>query len=267
MAFSLENVLKASTAVPPILVIYGVEGIGKTGIGACAPAPIFIQTENGLNGVMPNGKPTLDYIAEVGGGAFPLATTYEEVISALTVLCSDPHDYKTVVLDSADWLESIIHTKVAADHSQPSVQSIDYGKGFGEANEHWKVDILPALDLLRTKRGMTVIVLAHHMDMEVKDPSTEPYRKYMPNLHKGLNPIVKQWADAVLFANYRIATTQTDGGFNKKNTRAIGSGERLLHCQEMPYHDAKNRFGMPTEIPMSWDAIANCIPYFNQGVK
>ena len=68
-------------------------------------------------------------------------------------------------------------------------------------------------------------------------------------------------ADVVLFANYRVSTVKSDVGFNKKVTRALGSGERLLHTAERPAFLAKNRYGLPEQLPMSWDALIEAMPH------
>ena len=66
----------------------------------------------------------------------------------------------------------------------------------------------------------------------------------------------------MLFANYRISTVKADVGFNKKVTRALGSGERVLHTAERPAFLAKNRFGLPDSLPLSWEAFAAAMPHF-----
>jgi len=65
----------------------------------------------------------------------------------------------------------------------------------------------------------------------------------------------------VLFANYRVSTVKTDVGFNRKVTRALGSGERLLHTAERPAFLAKNRYGLPDTLAMSWATLAGAMPH------
>ena len=247
MAVSYKDVLQGGASLPPRLLLYGVEGIGKTTIGASAPNPIFIQTEDGLG------------LIEVP--TFPLATSYEDVHGALTALATEEHDRKTLVVDSLDWLEPLIWKHTAGLHEKQSIEDFGYGKGYIEALTIWS-DFLNALTYLRSEKGMTVILIAHHEVKRFDDPNTEPYDRYGPKLHKLANAKMKEWADAILFANYRVATTQSDMGFNKKKTRAIGSGERLLFTEERPAFVAKNRFGMPPELPLSWNALEQALPFY-----
>jgi hypothetical protein len=51
MAVSLASIKRSGFSKPPIAMVYAVHGIGKTTFGACAPNPIFIQTEDGLGAI------------------------------------------------------------------------------------------------------------------------------------------------------------------------------------------------------------------------
>ena len=87
----LQKIHSGPRHSPPRLMVYGVEGIGKSTIASQAPKPIFIQTEDGLD--------------QLDCDSFPLAQTLGEVESAVQALIAEEHDYQTVVIDSADWLE------------------------------------------------------------------------------------------------------------------------------------------------------------------
>jgi len=97
----LTKVERGRLSRPPRILLYGVEGIGKSTFGSQAPKPIFIQTEDGLN--------------EINCDKFPLARSYDDVALALGELRAEKHDYETVVIDSLDWLERMIWDKVCQD--------------------------------------------------------------------------------------------------------------------------------------------------------
>ena len=61
---------------------------------AQAPKPIFIPTEDGLD--------------QIDCHSFPLAHSLADVQGALQALLQEEHNFETVVLDSADWLERLI---------------------------------------------------------------------------------------------------------------------------------------------------------------
>ena len=114
----LENIKRGRESKPPRLFIYGQEGVGKSTVGAAAPNPVFVQTEDGLG--------------EIDTAKFPLAKNLNDVLAALTALREEPHDFQTVVLDSADWLERLIWDQVCAEFGVRSIEKADggYGKGY-----------------------------------------------------------------------------------------------------------------------------------------
>ena len=45
----LNTITKGKTPKPPIILLYGQEGVGKSTFAAKAPGTIFVPTEDGLN--------------------------------------------------------------------------------------------------------------------------------------------------------------------------------------------------------------------------
>jgi hypothetical protein len=167
----LENIRRGRESKPPRLFIYGQEGVGKSTIGAAAPNPIFVQTEDGLG--------------EIDTSKFPLAQTLDDVIAALTALADEPHDFQTIVLDSADWLERLIWDRVRQDFGVRSIEKADggYGKGYVHALTYWR-QIVGLLNTLRDRRGMIVIVIAHSKVERFEDPENSAYDRYTPRAGK-----------------------------------------------------------------------------------
>ena len=241
MAFDLKSISKNDAKLAPRIMLYGVEGIGKSTFAAYSPKPIFILTEDGL-GSLPVQH-------------FPLAKTVGSVMSAITTLYEEKHDYKTVVLDSLDWLEAMIWQEMEAKHD---AKDLAYGKGASIAADKWRT-IVTAFDALRTKHGITVILIAHTTIKRFDSPETEPYDRYQPKLQERSGSLIREWADAVLFANYKTIVKQSDVGFNKTVSRGVSSGERMLFTSERPAYMAKNRYSLPECIPLDWDAFAEAI--------
>ena len=217
------------------------EGIGKTTFAAGAPNPIFILTEDGL-GSLPVQH-------------FPLATSTDDVMNAIATLYQEDHNFGTVVIDSLDWLEAIIQGEIDTQHD---AKDLAYGKGALIAAEKWRV-ILEGLNALRLERGMVVILLAHTTIKRFDSPEVEPFDRYQPKLQERSNALVREWCDAVLFANYKTIVKHDDVGFNKTTNRGISTGERLLYCNERPAYMAKNRYQLPDSIPLSWEAFETAI--------
>jgi hypothetical protein len=241
MAFDLSTIKRGPDLKPPRIFIYAVEGIGKTTFAANAPSPIFIQTEDGLG--------SLD------AARFPMVETIDQVREAIGTLYAEAHDFETVVLDSVDWLEQIIAREIEAKHD---AKELAYGKGALKQAEVWQ-ELLGGFNALRNDKGMSVILIGHSQIKRFDSPETEPYDRYSPKLQERSNALVREWADAVLFANYRTVVKTTEVGFKKEVSRGITTGERLLYTTEKPAYMAKNRYGLPDSLPLSWDALSNAI--------
>ena len=247
MAISLASLRRGGETRPPRILVYGVAGVGKTQLAADAPNPVFLQTEDGLG--------------RIDAATFGLLRSFDAVMEALGSLYTEEHDHQTVVLDSLDWLEPLVWQHTAQAHNQPDIESFGYGKGYLAALDTWR-SFLDGVNALRDERGMGVILIAHAEIRRFDSPETEPYDRYQPKLHRGASALVQEHVDAVLFANYRVSTLKSDVGFNKKVVRGVSGGDRLLHTAERPAFLAKNRFGLPETLPLSWPELAAGIPFY-----
>jgi len=241
MAINLKSLRKGSIVRPPRIVLHGTHGVGKSSFAAQADKPVFIQTEEGLD--------ALDVTA------FPLARSYDEVMEAIGSLYSEDHDFGTVVLDSADWMEQLIFKQVAVNHKINNIEDMGYGKGYAFAVELWR-NVMEGFDLLRNEKKMSVILLAHTQVKTFHDPLNDSYDRYMLDLHKGGAAIISEWCDLLMFCNYRVSTVKNDLGFSQKKTRAVGAGERVLHTQERPGWVAKSRWALPESMPLNYGTFS-----------
>lgn len=232
---------------PPRIFLYGTSGVGKTTLAASIPKGIFIPTEEGSD--------ALDC------ARLSQPTSFNHVLEHLRQLCTESHDFGTLIIDSVTALEQLIWKHVVdleANAKIKSLEDLGYGKGYVKASEHWRT-LLDALNYLRTKRRMAVVCIGHVEIKTVNAPDLEPFDRYQPRLHKVAAAMMTEWSDAMLFANYKtfIITDETKGG--NERARGTGMGERLIHCTERPSYLAKNRYGMPDTLPMTWPAIQNAI--------
>ena len=241
MAINLKSLRKGSIVRPPRIILYGTHGVGKSSFAAQADKPVFIQTEEGLD--------ALDVTA------FPLSRSYDDVMEAIGSLYTEDHDFGTVVLDSADWMEQLIFKQVAVNHKINNIEDMGYGKGYTFAVDLWR-NVMEGFDLLRNEKNMQVIFLAHTQIKRYDDPLVDSYDRYMLDLHKGGAAIISEWCDLLMFANYRVNTVKSDVGFNQKKTRAVGAGERVLHTQERPGWVAKSRWALPESMELNYETFA-----------
>lgn len=255
MTLSLET----KQLKPPRILIYGPQGLGKSTFGSLAPNPVFLQTEDGIDAI--------------DVASFPLAKTFQQVEDYLTELCTQEHEFKTLVVDSLDWLEPLIWGEVMRvrpmDEKGRKVSHIDdygYGKGYGYAMNIWQ-RYIDAINYLRNEKGMTIIQTAHAQIKKFENPETDAYDRYEIKLHKGAAARVQEHSDIVIFANYYVGVKKEDKGFGGERKRAIGSGDRILYTEERPSFLAKNRYGLPAEITFDkegsyWQTLKQHINYF-----
>jgi hypothetical protein len=240
MAFDLSSVSKTRRIRAPKIVLAGQNKIGKTTFAAMSPNAIGILTEDGADAV--------------DAQAFPLATTLNEVYEAISTLISEPHDFKTVFIDSIDWLEPLVQTHVCQANGWKNIEAPGFGKGYIAAAEEWR-NLLSGLEALRAQRNMGVILIAHDKIKRVDDPLTEGYDSHVLKLNDRASALVAEWADVIGYAGYRIFTSQKDAGFGNKETKATSTGERILHVEPHPGHCGGNRFGL-TNMPLDWTVFS-----------
>jgi len=230
----LEQVHRGRRQRPPRLLIYGAEGAGKSTLASRMPEAVFIPTEDGLDQIECN--------------SFPLAQSFAEVLSYLTALATEEHDYQTVVIDSLDWLERLIFDEVCKQYGVSSIEKVDggYGKGYVHALTQWR-QVVDALRYLREQKGMIVALLAHAKIEKFADPESTTFDRFSPRLNKSATALLCEWCDAIL-----LATREHGAAKGEKS-----GGHRILRCIGSPVCVAKNRYGLPEIIPLSWPDLMN----------
>lgn len=234
----LDQIKPANATFPPQkILIYGVQGIGKNTFAATFAKPILLQIED--------GSAALDI------PAFPLATSFQAVIDIIQALHGD-HDYKTLILDTLDWLEPLLWSACCEHHGKESIESFGYGKGYVEVDRWWR-HIMSGLDSLRHTKGMDIVVLAHSEVKTINPPDTDPYDTYQIKMQKRAFALWQEWADIVLFLNYKVNIQKTKTGINEERIRGIGTGDRIIYTTERPAYKAKSRWPLPEEIVIGKD--------------
>lgn len=238
-----ENLVRGKQSTPPRICIYGGHGIGKSTLAAQFPNPIFISTEDGID--------SLDVTS------FPRAKSIQEVVESIKTLLKEDHDFRTVVVDTVDWLVTpLIESNVENSHD---AKELAYGKGQMLVAEEFR-EILQGLDALRRKKNMNVVLIAHAAVVKFEDPRTEPYDRYSPKLPNRCNALLQEWVDVLAFAAFKVIIKKSDAGFNATKTRGVTTGERLLHFVENPAYTAKNRYNCPEDVEMTIENLKKLIP-------
>ena len=220
--------------------IYGTEGVGKTTFAAKFPGAVFIDTEGSTS--------------HMDVARFERPETLNEVLDQLNYVVGHPDEIGTVVIDTMDWLEKLIFRAVCDEKKLQNIEDMGYGKGYVYAKQKLQ-GLLELLDLV-IARGVNVVLVCHSMIRKFELPDEMgSYDRYMLKLNeKNIAPLVKEWVDMLLFVNYKTNIITDEKTKAKKGT---GGQKRTMYAAHSACWDAKNRFGLPDEMPFEFEQIAH----------
>lgn len=227
---------------PQKVVLYGPEGIGKTLLAASFPGALFLDTEGGTDGY--------------DVARLPAPTSWTALKDTVRAVAAQ-RPCGTLVVDTADWAERMLCDELCAKMKWDSMETLNFGKCWTYCLEEFG----RLLDLLTDVRdaGMNVVVTAHAMVSKFEQPDeAESYDRWTMKLYKKDAALLKEWADALLFLNYRTTVEVVGEGFSAKGKAR--NARRTLFCDHHAAWDAKNRWGLPPEVPMDYASIAPFVP-------
>lgn len=227
-------------SAPIKVVVYGPEGIGKTTFASSFPDPVFIDTEGGSTRLDVRRLPA----------PTSWAMLLDEVAEARALDCG------TLVIDTADWAERLCVRAVCDRAQVKGIEDFSYGKGYTYAKEEFG-RLLDALDEVAAS-GKHVVVTAHAQITKFEQPDEMgAYDRWSMKTSKQIAPLLREWCDMLLFANYKTIVVKDGDGKNAKS-KAQG-GRRVMYTSHHPCWDAKNRFGLPDELPFEFSAIESAV--------
>lgn len=210
--------------------IYGPEGIGKSTLAAMWPNPIFIDLEGGTN--------QLPVVRLEAPSSWSMLRAELTAIKNREVPCS------TVVIDTMDAAERMCAEYIMARDGKKSIEEWGYGKGYTILQEEFGRLLDYLTDIAAS--GINVVVLGHSTMRKFERPDESgAYDRFELKLTKQVSPMVKEWADMVLFCDYKTYVETNKAG----KAKATG-GARVIRTTHAPTWDAKNRFGLPDELPL-----------------
>jgi hypothetical protein len=254
---SLANLVQRGPSRQPLrIVLYGVEGIGKSTFAADAPAPIFIGPEDGFG--------------DLEVPRLPAVRRWEDVTNYVELLTNDQHDFRTIVLDTLDHMERLLQDYVCQQEEVPSIEKIPYGKGFSYMADEWG-RFVASLDVLRGKRSMHVLALAHAVVKPFKNPEGPDYDRYILRMNEKAAALWKEWCDVLLFANYDVTVLQDDKTAKKekavlqKGKARSSTARRVIHTTRSAAFDAKNRYDLPDKLELDFAEFADAVKLGQRG--
>ena len=236
------KITKGKRARAQKVVIYGTEGIGKSSLASQFPEPLFIDTEGSTDNmdVARLDKPT----------------SWIMLNNQIAFVKANPTVCKTLVIDTIDWAESLCVDNLCAMHGKKGIEDFGYGNGYVYAKEEMGRFLNKLQDLIEI--GINVVLTAHAQIRKFELPDEMgSYDKYELKLGKKTSsqtaPLVKEWADLLLFCNYKTYLISQEKSTKKK---AQGN-QRVMYTEHNPAWDAKNRHGLPSELPLDYSSIAH----------
>ena len=226
-------------AKPVKTVLYGVEGVGKSSLAACFPQPLFLDTE---------GSTTRLDVDRVDG-----FTDWEDLISTIREVAQTPGCCQTMVVDTADWAEQMAIAHLLKKHGVDGLESFGFGKGYTYLGEEF-TRFLRACDEVIAS-GRHVVITAHSKVRKQEVPEEYgAFDHYELKLTRQCAPLLKEWPDLLLFLNFK---TLVIGDDKKGGSKKATGGKRVMYTTRTACWDAKNRFGLPDELPLDFNGIAH----------
>ncbi|HIV19445.1 MAG TPA: ATP-binding protein [Candidatus Merdivicinus intestinigallinarum] len=221
------------------IVLYGPEGIGKSTFASQMPDPVFIDTEGSTKklNVRRMDKPQ----------------SFAMLLEQVRYIRQNPTVCKTLVIDTADWAEMLCIRDLCAKNKKTGIEDFGYGKGYVYLAEDFG-KLLNELEEV-VNSGIHVLLTAHAAMRKFEQPDEMgQYDRWEMKLGKKTAPLLKEWADMVLFANYKTITVKT-----AENKVKAQGGSRVMYTTHHPCWDAKNRDGLPEELPFEFAQIAHLL--------
>ena len=246
---------------PPIIVMHGVVGVGKSTFAASSPRAIFADVED--------RTAHLDIHRFPGSGQYK----FENLLEQIAWLLEAKHEFTTFCIDGFDRLELVVHEYLTRTRPTDKgkkvshVQDYGYGKGFEYAEQVW-ADLFDRLKELRSKRQMTIILIGHSIQKDEEDVVRgEKYKRMRIKLQDKVKSLVENESDCILFATHEVLITKD----KQDKTIPLSEGKSIMYTEYRPQWDAKNCLGLPFQLPLDWqsfeDAVAKGQPHSPEALR
>ena len=239
------NIITGKIVSAKKTVVYGPEGIGKSTFAARFPKPLFIDTEGSTK--------------DMDVSRFEKPSSWTMLLEQVKYTRQHPDICKTLVVDTIDWAEAMCVEHICEKHQKGGIESFGYGTGYVYVREEFGRFLNLLEDVINA--GINVTLLAHAQLRKFEQPDEMgAYDRWELKLGKKtasqISPLVKEWADMLLFANYKTFSVAVD---DKGKKHKAQGGKRVMYTSHHPCWDAKNRYGLPDEVPFDYAEIAHII--------
>jgi adenylate kinase family enzyme len=236
------DIIKGKLSKPQKVVIYGPEGVGKSTFASMFPEALFIDTE--------------DSTVNMDVARLPKPSSWTMLREHVTYVKNNSNICKTLIIDTADWAERLCIEHICSKANVKGIEDFGYGKGYVYLEEEFGRLLNQLQEIIDI--GINVVVTAHAEIKKIEQPEEiGGYDHWQMKLEKKTMPLLKEWADILLLANYKVYVVNVDNQGAQKGKNKAQGGTRVMYTTHSPWWDAKNRHGLPDELPFDYKKIAH----------
>lgn len=218
------------------IVVYGQEGVGKSTFASKFPDPVFIDTEGSTG--------------QLDVARFDAPTSWEMLMQQVEYVRQNPDVCRTLVIDTADWAEKLCIRAVCDRANKDGVEDFGWGKGYTYVQEEFGKLINKLTEVI--DKGINVVFTAHAQMRKVEQPDEMgSYDRWELKLTKQCSPLLKEWSDLLLFANYKTVVVKSGDKY-----KGQGGQQRIMYTSHTASWDAKNRCDLPDVMPFDYNSIS-----------
>ena len=251
---TMDSIIKGVETVPLVTVVTGATAVGKTHFACQSDAPIMLDLEHGAE-IHNNQKIPL-YGKDI---------VFDDCIEALRLIYTNHKKIgvKTVIVDSMDWVQKLIHKEVCKQKNVETIDELKWGAGY-QLSASLAQDFINGLDSLR-QLGLEIVIICHTQIVKVDEPIHDLYEIYDLKLDRLIRNTIKEWATIIAFCEFDQKTHLKGERFGQKVYKAISTGNRIMHTVPQAGFAAKSRIPIPSPLPLDWKVFKSEISKARKG--
>lgn len=240
------EVIRGKLIKPQKVVVYGPEGVGKSTFASKFPEALFIDTED--------STVNMDVARLPKPSSWTMLRQHIDYVKNHSSIC------KTLIIDTADWAERLCIEHICSNANIKGtikgIEDFGYGKGYVYLEEEFGRLLNQLQEIIDI--GINVVITAHAEIKKIEQPEEiGGYDHWQMKLEKKTMPLLKEWADILLLANYKVYVVNVDNQGAQKGKNKAQGGSRVMYTTHSPWWDAKNRHDLPDELPFDYSKIAH----------
>lgn len=244
------------------LIIYGIEGIGKTSFAIQAPKPV------GIISIKEAGYDDLDMVGEVPERVNPLiCKNWEDVKVAV-----EAFQGKTLVIDSILGLQDYVSRHVTDECYRGNFTAFNaYRSGIRQDVPRYMNELVDLFEYKRAQ-GVNIIVIGHRKTETETDTGGADVKVQDIAGDEGVTSSLKKWAQAIIFMDGKkdITTVTKTAGYGNDTKvlegKSFNKPTRVMYTEYTGFHVAKNKLHLPGLIlmgnsaPEAWTNFKSALP-------